>query len=96
MADFDEAIRLDPRDAAAYRQRGRLWSAKMQYDKAMADLNEAIRLDPRSAESYANRAFVWRKKGEPGTARDDRERAVRLDTQLGSGGDLPDVFPTIE
>ncbi len=33
IKDFDEAIRLDPKNAAAYRNRGDAWSEKDEYDK---------------------------------------------------------------
>ena len=37
IADFNEAIRLDPKDADAYTNRGYAWYAKKEYDKAIAD-----------------------------------------------------------
>ena len=46
IADYTEAIRLDPKDATAYDDRGNAWYAKNEYDKAIADYTEAIRLDP--------------------------------------------------
>ena len=51
-ADFDEAIRLDPKDAAAYHGRGLLRRDRQDFDQAIADLNEAIRLDRGNAEIY--------------------------------------------
>ena len=53
IADFDEAIRLDPRSARAYANRGVVWRKKSELDKALADFNEAIRLDPRTPSVYA-------------------------------------------
>jgi Flp pilus assembly protein TadD len=46
MADFNEALRLDPKHALAYNNRGTAWYAKGEVDKANADFNEAFRLDP--------------------------------------------------
>ena len=37
LADYTEAIRLDPKSAAAYNDRGWVWTAKKEYDKAIAD-----------------------------------------------------------
>ena len=59
IADYNEAIRLDPKDAAAYDNRGNAWQAKGEYDKAIADYNEAIRLDPKDADAYNGRAWLW-------------------------------------
>ena len=48
IADYTEAIRLDPKYANAYNNRGvSLQADKGDYDRAIADYNEAIRLDPK-------------------------------------------------
>jgi hypothetical protein len=59
LADFNEAIRLDPKLANAYIGRGEDWRAKQEYDKALADDNEAIRLDPKHNLAYNYRAWLW-------------------------------------
>ena len=59
IADYDEAIRLDPKHAMAYNSRGNAWHAKKEYDKAIADYDEAIRLDPKHAVAYNGRAWLW-------------------------------------
>jgi tetratricopeptide (TPR) repeat protein len=45
VADFTEAIRLDPKDARSFTARGNAWFAKKEYDKATSDFNEADRLN---------------------------------------------------
>ena len=37
MADYDEAIRLDPKFAIAYGNRGNVYDARRDYDRAVAD-----------------------------------------------------------
>ena len=51
IADFTEAIRLNPKDAEAYYSRGGAYGEKGDYDKAIADFTEAIRLNPQCAVS---------------------------------------------
>ena len=46
-ADYNEVIRLNPKDADAYRSRGVAYRDKGDLDKAIADYTEAIRLDPK-------------------------------------------------
>ena len=37
IADYSEAIRLDPNEPTTFISRGRAWYAKKEYDKAVAD-----------------------------------------------------------
>ncbi|MFL6950578.1 MAG: tetratricopeptide repeat protein, partial [Xanthobacteraceae bacterium] len=60
IADFSEAIRLDPKDAAVYNNRGNAWRAKGDNDRAIADYNEAIRLDPKDPVFYRNRGMAYK------------------------------------
>ena len=46
IADYDVAIRLDPKNIPAYNDRGNIYQAKGDVDRAIADFSEAIRLNP--------------------------------------------------
>ena len=46
IADYDEAIRLDPQMPEAYRDRGLLYAGKGNLNRAIADYDEALRLEP--------------------------------------------------
>ena len=79
IADYNEAIRLDPKYAVAYNNRGAAWCAKKEYDKAIADYDEAIRLDPKYATAYNDRGGAWYDKEEYDKAIADFDEAIRLD-----------------
>jgi tetratricopeptide (TPR) repeat protein len=79
IADFDEAIRLDPNDAHSFRYRGIAYYDKADYDRAIADFDEAIRLDPKDTKAYANRGFAYHVKGQHDRAIADIDEAIRLD-----------------
>ena len=51
LADFNEAIRLNPKEDTAWYQRGLTWNAQAKYEQALNDFNEAIRLNPENAEN---------------------------------------------
>jgi tetratricopeptide (TPR) repeat protein len=65
--------------ASAYLNRGGVWNAKGDYDRAIADLNEAIKLDPKFALLYASRSAVWNALGKYDRAVSDAGEAIRLD-----------------
>jgi tetratricopeptide (TPR) repeat protein len=84
IADFNEAIRLDPRYAIAYNSRGIAYSAKRDLDRAIADFNEAITLDPKFANAYNNRGLVRRAKGDASGGDADIATAKRLNPRIGN------------
>ena len=79
MADFNEAIRLDPNYAIAYFFRGDLYKRRGDFERAMTDLNESIRLDPNYAKAYFIRGRLSYITGNNPGAIDDFNRAIRLD-----------------
>jgi len=58
IADYDEAIRLDPDGADAYTSRGLAKANLGNLEGAIADFDEAIRLDPEYTIAYFNRGLV--------------------------------------
>jgi tetratricopeptide (TPR) repeat protein len=78
IAQFNEAIRLDPNYAWAYAERGVAYLFKKQFDRAINDLNEAIRLDPNYAFAYVKRGLVYSNKDKNNTAIKDYNEAIRL------------------
>jgi lipoprotein NlpI len=79
IADFGEAIRLDPKLAAGYAGRCGTYTTKGDYDLAIADCNEAIRLDPKLATAYSNRGYAYSAKDDLDRAIIDDSEAIRLD-----------------
>ena len=69
MADYGEAIRLDPRSANARLFRSSLFQNAGDHDRAIADLSEAIRIDPSVALFFTRRGVSY-------DAKHDYERAI--------------------
>ena len=59
IADFSEAIRLDPKLTSAYSGRADAYDIRRNYDKAIADSTEVIRRDPKSAKAYTRPGQVY-------------------------------------
>jgi tetratricopeptide (TPR) repeat protein len=79
IADYTEAIRLDPKYAWAYGRRGDAYGMKGDYDQAIADLTEAIRLDPKYDLAYGRRGAAYVMKEDYDRAIADLTEAIRLD-----------------
>ena len=58
LADFNQAIRLDPKLTEAYLNRGVLRRDRMEWDQALADLDAAIRLDAREPNAHYHRGII--------------------------------------
>jgi tetratricopeptide (TPR) repeat protein len=64
IATANEAIRLDPKNATAFNNRGMAYYNKGDYDRAIADFNEAIRLNPNFFTAFSNRGCAYESKGD--------------------------------
>jgi tetratricopeptide (TPR) repeat protein len=62
LADYSEAIRLDPSQPESYINRGHILRDQRDYARAIADYSAAIRLDPRRAVAFAGRAAYQAQK----------------------------------
>jgi len=82
IADFSEAIRLNPRYALARTGRGLAYNDTRQYDRAIADYSEAIEINPADAIAYYGRCKAYRAKGDNARATLDCDEANRLDPKL--------------
>ena len=63
-ADYDEALRLNPKYAVSYANRGIVRYDLGDYGGAIADYTDALALDPDMVEAYFNRANARRVQGE--------------------------------
>ena len=79
IADFAEAIRLDPKNDGWWCGRAVGYEEKGNLDKAIADYTEAIRLCPSDTLVYCMRAAVLAKEQKLDLAIADYRMALRLD-----------------
>ena len=82
IADFEAAIRVDPKMFDAYDERGNVYYAKRDYDRAIADYSVAIRLNPSNARAYFNRGVAETDLGDRERAFADFSFAIRFDPHL--------------
>jgi Flp pilus assembly protein TadD len=79
LADFNEAIHLNPNRASLYRDRAQAYRQTGERELAIADYDEAIALDPKLAAPYHERGLALAAKGDLDRAILSYSTAVRLD-----------------
>lgn len=79
IADYTQAVGLDPKYASAFNNRGDAYSKKGDQDRAVADYTRAIGLDPKKTNAYYNRGNAYRTKGDYELAIADYTQAISLD-----------------
>lgn len=78
LADYDQAIRLNPQYATAYNNRGTLLSKQGDVTGAIRDYTRAIDLNPQYTIAYFNRANLYDDAGNFEAAIGDYAEAIRL------------------
>ena len=79
LADYTQAIALNPKNVSAYLGRATVRSLEGNYKEAIADDTKAIALDPKNAVAYGNRGNARTSKGDLSGALSDYTQAVTLD-----------------
>src|SRR5262249_26248546 len=82
ISDYDRSIRLNPRYADAYCNRGVARRGKGDIKGAIADYDAAINIDPRRAPAYLNRGLARMLQGKLAEATLDFEECLKLDRTL--------------
>src|SRR5918995_29167 len=81
IADFTEAIRINPADASGYVGRGAAYLNKDELYRAIADFSEALKLSPGQAFAHLQRGIAYHRIGETDKALADFGEAIRQGMQ---------------
>ncbi len=76
--DLAEAIKLKPRNAYLYYNRGNLFAEQGNNERAVDNYTQSLHLDPKFAEAYYNRAIVYHRMGKNAEAKHDLSKAGEL------------------
>jgi tetratricopeptide (TPR) repeat protein len=79
MEDFDQAIRLNNKDAVTFCNRGYVNNLMQQYRRAIQDFDAALRLLPNQAATYNNRGFSYSRLKQYDQALKDYTQAITID-----------------
>jgi len=78
IADYNQAIAINPQYAEAYFQRGIANFRLADTEGAIADFNQAIAINPRYTEAYNNRGFAKFRLGDKQGAIADYNQAIAI------------------
>ncbi len=78
MADYDQALKLNPRLGYAWFNKGNIYYDSGDYTSALQCYSEAIRLDPMSGPAYFNRGITYLQIGNKRQAFSDLSKAGEL------------------
>ncbi len=78
-ADFTEALKVHPRDAAVHERRAYVEMKLNDFDKALADYSDAIQINPREIRYYQLRSYIYETKGDLKNSMADTDHVLELD-----------------
>ncbi len=79
LADFSEAIRIDPKHFVAFNNRALTRIAQEQYDQALQDVDQALKLNPKYPEALLNRGVIHESMNKSELAVGDYTAAIEID-----------------
>jgi tetratricopeptide (TPR) repeat protein len=78
IADYTQAIRINPNYAEAYNNRGWVRNRAGDFQGAIADLNQVIRINPNDANAYFSRGLARSDLGDKQGVIADCQKAAQL------------------
>ena len=79
IANYSEAIRLEPDYIKTYFERGNVYDRKGKYTLAIADFTHAITMNPDISTLYTSRGISYSNKGDYDLSIIDHTEAIKLD-----------------
>jgi tetratricopeptide (TPR) repeat protein len=79
IAEYTQAIELDPSLASFYYNRGLAYSNKADYDNAISDFSQVIMMNPKDGEAYFERGYNYSMKDDLELAIADYTQVIQLD-----------------
>src|SRR5438270_7821857 len=78
VADYDEALKLNPRNPSALEGRASIAMKLNDMDKALAAYSELIKINPNEIRYYLYRGYILEVKGDLKNAMADTEKALKI------------------
>jgi Flp pilus assembly protein TadD len=82
IANYTEAMRIDPKFATGLNNRAYAYLAQGDFDRALVDAKKAVQLEPRDPSFVDTRGAIYQKTGALDRAIADFGEAIRLDPRF--------------
>jgi tetratricopeptide (TPR) repeat protein len=82
LDDYNEAVKLAPRNAFVYYNRGLYYETQSDNDAALRDFEAAIGIDSKLVPALRQRARLYQARGNLSGARDEYSKAIDLDPKM--------------
>jgi tetratricopeptide (TPR) repeat protein len=92
---FQQAVSVNPSNAAAYRNAGTIYYELRCYDEALSALHQAVILDPEHPKSYHYQGLIYAARNDFTTAEPVLKKALRLYERVGDQKNIPEVQQAI-
>src|SRR3954466_12142132 len=79
MADFTEALNINPHDAATLERRAYVEMKLNNMDKALEDYTSAIKINPKEVRYYLLRSYIYESKSDVKNSMADTDQVLKLD-----------------
>lgn len=81
IAEYTQAIELDPTLAAFYYNRGLAYEYKEDFENAISDFSQVIRMNSKDGGAYFERGYNYSMKGDFNLAIADYTQVIQLDSK---------------
>ncbi len=78
IAEYSQAIGIDPDNAAVFNNRAYAYWSKGETDRVIEDYSAALRIEPDNVVALVNRAVAYNFKGDYGRGIVDLDKAIKL------------------
>lgn len=82
VAEYSNAIKINPKHYDAYISRGSLYETKANYQEAVRDFSKAIEIKPGDAKTYYRRGMAYKSLNEAANAKADFLKAKEIDSSM--------------
>ncbi|GCA81921.1 serine protease [Microcystis aeruginosa] len=92
LADYNQALTLNPNNSRAYMARADVYEERREWDLALADYNRAIEIDANFPGAYRSRGIFYTERKQWDLALADFNKAITIDPNDPSSYEMRGIF----